>query len=322
VAEQLAVHQGFGDGRAIESDERLGRTGPGLVNVPGEDLLAASRRSEDEDGGIVGSEIPSGPEKLEGLRILGDDARVSGRAIQLAAGGSRLDPRCLVPCDGALDVAKIPSGPESTVVTTGLEEMPENTGVRRFRRFEDQRGHHMGASQLVRSVKGTKPVDDSLDFGKSHLEVARIGREQGQSRPTVELFATVRGLVGRPPGLLCQHSSGLQVSACPPDSSEPPTDLIGEVPARRDGLRDVESLTEERFGLLDVAGFDGHIAEVLEGQSFGTSIGRSSGQLERRLGVRPSGVEGSLSSLEPPEGEVGEGDSCGVGSLTEHREGC
>ena len=80
MAEELALHEAFGDGRAVQGDERLVAARTALVNGAGDELLARPALTHDAHVGVAPRDLVDLRENLSELLRLPDDpgVRVGG----------------------------------------------------------------------------------------------------------------------------------------------------------------------------------------------------------------------------------------------------
>src|SRR5712691_7182306 len=103
MAKELALHEAFGDGRAVQGDERPVPSGTVLMNRAGDELLAGAALTHDADIGVAARDLVDLGQDLSKLLRLADDPAVRiggdhvGRARRGAHGpqpsGHAIEPR-------------------------------------------------------------------------------------------------------------------------------------------------------------------------------------------------------------------------------------
>ncbi|MNO96840.1 hypothetical protein D3C76_885280 [compost metagenome] len=70
MAEQLALHQGFGKSTAVHGHEWLAPTAAEVVDMTGDQLLAGAGFADDQGIGLAGRQALDAAEQLLGARVL------------------------------------------------------------------------------------------------------------------------------------------------------------------------------------------------------------------------------------------------------------
>jgi hypothetical protein len=85
MAEELALHQGLGQRRAVDRDERPAAAGAALVQSAGDELFAGAALAEDQHREIGVGDATDTREELDHDRTLADDAGERRRGLPLGA---------------------------------------------------------------------------------------------------------------------------------------------------------------------------------------------------------------------------------------------